>query len=134
MNEDMTTGTTKPEAAKGPQGPVLPEGPQEAVQRMIKITEQLNQILDREAMALATQDTIMFSALQEEKHKISQEYKMAADEFTARVQSFRGVNKALLERMDKIQEELHSKAEASQRIMRSIIDGFKQRTVVQQTE
>ena len=59
---------------------------------------------------------------------------MAADEFTERVQSFRGVNVALLERMDKIQEELHSKAEASQRIMKSIIEGFKQRTVVQQAE
>lgn len=129
MNQD------KPDTNKqSQQAPVLPAGPQDAVQRMIRITEQLNQILDKEAMALATQDTIMFSALQEDKHKISQEYKLAADEFTQRVQTFRVVDKGLLLRMDQIQEELHRKAEASQKIMQGIIDGFKQRTIVQQTE
>lgn len=110
---------------------LLPADPFLAVKEMVDITAMLNDLLDREAMALATSDTIMFSALQDEKNMVSKKYEKAANEFTARVESFRGVEKSILDEMEKKQDELQQKAQASQKIMQSIIDRFKERTIIQ---
>lgn len=110
---------------------LLPADPFLAVKKMVDITAMLNELLDKEAMALATSDTIMFSALQDEKNAASKTYEQAANEFTARVQSFRGVEATLLDEMERKQDELQQKAKASQKIMQNIIDRFKERTTVQ---
>lgn len=114
--------------------PVLPADPEQAVKKMIDITKKLNAILDREAMSLATKDAVMFSSLQDDKAKVSQQYQAIADEFSARVNQFRIVDQELLNELERLQSDLKTKATSSQNIMQGLVDRFKDRLIVEDAD
>lgn len=88
---------------------ILPPDAIGAVNYMIRLIDQLIAVMDREAMAMTTRDTIAFAAAQDEKQRLTEIYTQASAEFGARLQEFRGVDAKIVDRLVARQEQLKSK-------------------------
>lgn len=84
----------------------LPADPVQALRHLDGIVTRLLSIMEREAMALARQDALSFTAAQEEKAILSDSYRQCAEEFKARLFEFRDVDRVMLDRLDAKQREL----------------------------
>ena len=96
---------------------VLPQNPAEAVKFITKLAQQLIDIMEQEGRALMVQDGVSFTAAQEDKHRLADKYQAASKEFQQRIMDFRGVDKALLDRLDGIQRELKAKTLENSAVM-----------------
>lgn len=85
---------------------LLSDKPETAMQELIKITRRLVNLAGRETQALATNDLMSFAIMQDEKAQLAERYIEMSREFRARVEEFRGVDAALLDRLDALQKEL----------------------------
>lgn len=97
--------------------PVLPQDPTTAVKQITKLIEQFIDLMDREAMAMAKRDAISFAALQDDKNRLSDTYEKASAEFGERLPQFRSVDGALIDRLNKLQEDLKIKVLDSTKTM-----------------
>lgn len=97
----MTNATTETPSVK-----LLSDTPEAAMQDLIKITRKLVNLAGREAQALATNDLMSFAIMQDEKNVLAERYVEMSREFRARMEEFRGIDPALLDRLEQIQKDL----------------------------
>ena len=100
--------------------PLLPTDSRQALLELIKITQKLVEMADREAQALAQDDMLSFAILQDEKSFITERYIRLCEEFHERVQEFRGVDDTMLNRLDSLQKSLGDKSRANNEIVHEI--------------
>ena len=88
---------------------ILPHQPIEAVKVVIKVTERLLDLSERETQALVHNDAIRLDIIQDEKEILAGHYATAAQEFRARLNEFRRLDRNLLGKLESIQNELGEK-------------------------
>jgi hypothetical protein len=88
----------------------LPAAPVAAIQHLIRISQSLLTIAEKETQALLTNDMLAFSIMQYEKEKLAGSYTQASEAFRARIEEFRNIDRALLNRLEQLQKDLAIKA------------------------
>lgn len=101
------TQSSKTEAPK----PYLPSSAKEAVFRMIEISKKLITVCERESQALLQQDVATLSIVEDEKEILADKYMKASEEFRARLEDFRSVDAALLNKLEDLQGVLAQQAQ-----------------------
>lgn len=99
------TGTIAPPAA----APRLPREKSQAINTMIRITQNLLALAEREAQALAMSDMLAFAILQDEKTLVVEQYTALSGEFRTNIEFYRGADKVLLDRLESLQGALAEK-------------------------
>lgn len=89
---------------------VLPAERTQALSHLTRLTQNLSMLADRESQALAQDDMTTFSILQDEKEMLTERYAQASREFLTRLEEFRGIDPALLYRLETLQKELGEKS------------------------
>ena len=107
---------------------VLPTDAGQALKVMIQISERLLDITDRETQALVRNDAVAFSILQNEKEAQSGKYAKASEEFRSRLEEFRNVDKTLLNRLEKLQNDLGEKTKSNREIITHIFTEPKRKS------
>lgn len=107
---------------------ILPTDRPQALQTLIKATQSLIDLADREAQALAQNDMMSFNILQEEKTFLAKRYEKLSGEFRERLEEFRGMDRAQIERLEKLQTVLGQKTEANNLVVLSIYNTAQQKT------
>lgn len=115
------TKTKEPRESK----PLLPDNTHKAIEMMARLTEGLLEMAERETQALVQNDMFTFAILQNEKFAATEDYARAAGEFRARLESFRGTDKALLEHLETLQARLGEKMKSNNKI----VAGLKNKAV-----
>ena len=111
-----------------PQNKVLPQDPSMAINTLIRITRNLSNLADREAQALAQDDMLTFSILQDEKGLTAENYVNACSDFQSNVNAYRGCDKNMLARLDALQKELGEKTQNNNNTVEQLYDRSKNRT------
>lgn len=101
---------------------VLASEKTQAVQQLIKLTRNLADLAERESQALAQNDMVSFAILQDEKALIAEHYAAAAQEFRSRLSEFRGMNPALLDRLEALQHRLGEAAKSNNEAVKRMHD------------
>lgn len=107
---------------------VLAREKTQAVQQLIKLTRNLADLAERETQALAQNDMMSFAILQDEKALIAEHYAAASNEFRARLPEFRGMNPALLDRLETLQVRLGDAARQNNDTVKRLYDQSKENT------
>lgn len=107
---------------------VLANEKTQAVQQLIKITQKLTDIAEGETQALAQNDMLSFAILQDEKTLVAEHYTAASNEFRKRLPEFRGMNPALLDRLEKLQHRLGEAAKLNNDTVQRIYQQSKKNT------
>ena len=89
----------------------LPANATAAIQRLIQVSQKLVDLSERETQALLQRDMLTFAILQDEKESIANQYTQASEEFRARLEDFRNVEKPLLNRLELLQKNLAEKTQ-----------------------
>ena len=87
----------------------LPADPAKAVQHVTKLAQKLIAIMEQENTALAMNDSVSFTAAQDEKKRLTDAYQACSVQFGDRLMDFRVVDKTLLDKLDATQQELKKK-------------------------
>lgn len=96
---------------------LLPRDPVQAIQKMIKISQRLLDMAERETQALLQDDVLSFGVVQDEKDIIVSQYAAMSREFRERLNDFRRVDQSLLQKLEKVQNQLGDKARANNNIV-----------------
>lgn len=107
---------------------ILPEEKTQAVQHLIKLTNNLVQLGEREAQALAQNDMLAFAVIQDEKIIMAEHYAAASTEFRARLPEFRGLNAEVINRLSNTQTELGDITEQNNKAVEGVYERTKERT------
>ena len=107
---------------------ILPRERVMAINVLLKSTQNLIDIAEREAQFLAQNDMMNFYILQDEKAHITNRYEKLSSEFRERIVEFRGVDRSILERLEKTQIMLGEKTAENNVIVASMHDRAKQKT------
>ncbi|HQX26920.1 MAG TPA: hypothetical protein PKX38_03175 [Alphaproteobacteria bacterium] len=91
----------------------LPANATAAIQRLIQVSQKLVDLSERETQALLQRDMLTFAILQDEKESIANQYTQASEEFRARLEDFRNVEKPLLNRLELLQKNLAEKTQGN---------------------
>lgn len=91
----------------------LPANATAAIQRLIQVSQKLVDLSERETQALLQRDMLTFAILQDEKESIASQYTRASEEFRARLEDFRNVEKPLLNRLETLQKNLAEKTQGN---------------------
>ena len=121
---DNNSSAIAADAAAG----VLAREKTQAVQQLIKLTRNLADLAERESQALAQNDMVSFAILQDEKALIAEHYAAASNEFRARLPEFRGMNPALLDRLESLQVRLGEAARQNNDAVKRMYDQSKENT------
>ena len=98
----------------------LPASPVAAVQHLIRISQSLLTIAEKETQALLTNDMLAFSIMQYEKEKLAGTYTGASEAFRSRIEEFRNIDRALLGKLENLQKELAMKANDNNALVEQI--------------
>jgi hypothetical protein len=85
---------------------ILSKEPRQAIEEMIKITEELVARMEIETSAVATNDGTTFTMNEMNKEHVADLYTQAAHEFHARIDEFKTVDKTLIAKLEKAQKSL----------------------------
>lgn len=107
---------------------ILPEDATQAINTLIRLTKSLCLMADREASAIAHDDMMALAILQDEKTKLAEQYMRACEEFRNRIEEFRGVDAALIGRLEKLQKELGERAHSNNESAGQLYNNAKART------
>ncbi len=99
---------------------ILDQDPTQAVAQIIDTVETLIALMDEESRAMTMKDAVGFTAAQEQKNRLSVQYEAMAEEFKARLMEFRGIDRALLDRLDGLQRDLVEKTQGNMKLMESL--------------
>lgn len=89
---------------------ILDRDPRRAVEEMIKITQELESRIEIETGAAASNDGTTFITNEQNKEYLANMYEQAAAEFRARLEEFRSVDRALLDKLQTAQDSLGQSA------------------------
>jgi len=90
---------------------VLDSDPRQAVEEMIKITEELEARIEIESNAVASNDGTTFTTNEMNKEYVAELYERAANEFRTRLNEFKQVDDALLDKLQAAQDSLKHSTE-----------------------
>jgi len=107
---------------------ILPTERVQALNTLIKATQSLINLADREAQALAQNDMVGFHIMQDEKQYLTQRYERLSVEFRARIEEFRGSDRGLLDRLEKLQILLGERTKNNSDVVVNIRDRAQQKT------
>ncbi|NCO03086.1 MAG: hypothetical protein GW903_02710 [Alphaproteobacteria bacterium] len=99
---------------------ILADDPRQAVQDMLRITEELVARLEIETNALATNDGTTFTMNEMDKEHVAEVYHQAADEFHKRLPEFKRVEKALIDKLNAANASLKSSTKSNLRVLEKI--------------
>ncbi len=92
---------------------ILPPNATAAVQDLIKMSKILLDLSEKETQTLLQNDMMGFAFIQDQKDRVVARYTKASEEFRSRIREFRTVNKALLDKLEELQNMLGEKSEAN---------------------
>lgn len=98
----------------------LPASPVAAVQHLIRISQSLLTVAEKETQALLTNDMLAFSIMQYEKEKLAGTYTKASEAFRERIEEFRNIDRTLLGKLEQLQKELAIKANDNNALVEQI--------------
>ena len=107
---------------------VLPEDQSMALNMLIRLTQNLSSLADREAQALAMNDMLTFTILQDEKAIVTQQYMKASEEFRSNINVYRGAEPGLLNRLERLQIDLGEKTKNNNDVVNTIYNRAQTRT------
>ncbi|HOO82285.1 MAG TPA: hypothetical protein PK513_07265 [Alphaproteobacteria bacterium] len=107
---------------------VLPQEPSMALNMLIRLTNNLSVLADREAQALAQNDMVTFAILQDEKILVTEQYVAASEEFRSKLNTYRGADSSLLDRLERLQRDLGEKTKGNNEVVRQIYGRAQNRT------
>lgn len=85
---------------------LLSREPRQAVEEMIKLTEDLIAHIEMETSAVASNDGTTFTMNEMNKEAVADKYEKAAAEFHVRIEEFRQVDKNLIGKLQSVQSSL----------------------------
>ncbi len=109
-------------------GMVLPRERTQALQHLIKLTKNLANLAERESKALTQNDMLSFAILQDEKVLIAERYAKASEEFRNRLPEFRGIDGALLNRLQGLQEQLGEVSRQNNEVVKRLYERSRENT------
>ena len=124
----MNTHAQNNDVKAGPPAPALPQDKTQALHALMKATQDLITMAEKEAQVLAQNDMLGFAILQDEKNVFVERYSQLSSEFRARMNSFRGVDKALLGKLETLQDSLSEKSKANNDLVFKIYERAKAKT------
>ena len=109
---------------------ILPEDPNEAMQKMIDLTQECVSILESEDEKITRNDAVEFVVNEQNKVKTFDYYEEAAKELSTRIEGMQGkVNPVLITDLERLQLTLKEKATANNdRLAR--IEGVKDASAI----
>lgn len=99
-----------------------------ALKAIIKTTENLIDISEREAQHIAKNDMVSFAILQDEKNVQTERYVRLSREFRGRLNDFRKADIGLLDRLEKLQGTLGENTAHNNRIINQVQKKAKKNT------
>lgn len=115
---------------KLPPAAALPGSPVAALQALIRLSQSLLTLAEKETQALLLNDMLAFALLQHEKEKLAGDYAKASEEFRSRLEEFRNADRMLLGRLERLQKEMAEKASGNN----MLIDQMYQRAQIKARE
>lgn len=106
----------------------LPANATAAIQKLIQVSQKLVELSERETQALLQRDMAAFAILQDEKEAIANQYTKASEEFRARLDDFRSVEKGLLNRLETLQKNLAEKTQGNNIMVQQMRQRSEQNT------
>lgn len=89
---------------------ILPENVNDALHRMIELTQEMRHLVDMESAAMIAKDADMLKTAVARKDDLAATYEKAAQEFHARLEEFRGADPAQLEELVNLQGDIKAVA------------------------
>lgn len=94
---------------------ILPADPTAAVQKLIDLSKHLKIVMEEEARAITLKNEVAMLDAETLKEKLLPQYQQAAQEFSARVEEFRGVvSQSALDELQSLQDALGAVARENQ--------------------
>jgi len=129
MNKHSHTQNIEQKAGAAPAAvPFLPQDKSKALNLLIRLTQNLSNLADREAMALAQNDMLTFSILQDEKNLVAEQYMGASEELRLNLSMYRGADPALLDRLQNLQNDLGTKTKDNNETVHRIYNNAQAKT------
>lgn len=100
---------------------LLSSDPRQAVEEMIKITEEMTARIEIESHAVSINDGTTFTTNEMNKEQVAEMYQNAANEFHQRINEFRQVDKSLIGRLEAAQQSLGQSTKNNLKILEKII-------------
>ena len=100
---------------------LLSKDPRQAVEEMIKITEELTARIEIESHSVAINDGTTFTMNEMNKESVADMYQQAANEFHARLNDFRQVDKGLIQKLEQAQQSLAQSTKNNLKMLEKII-------------
>lgn len=86
---------------------ILPADKTQALNLLIRITQNMIHLAEKESQTLVQNDLLSFAIMQDEKALMAEHYVRVSEEFRTKINSYRGADKALLNRLEAAQKQLH---------------------------
>ena len=109
-------------------GAVLPAEKSQAISALVKITQALLDLAEKETQALAQNDMLTFAILQDEKAAVTERYAKLSEGFRSRVNEFRDADKNQLNRLENLQKLLAEKTHANNKVVERLYERARTQT------
>jgi seryl-tRNA synthetase len=101
---------------------ILSNDPRQAVEEMLKITEEVIARIEIETSAVATNDGTTFTMNEANKEYVADIYENAANEFHKRIHEFDRVDKGLIGKLDAAQKSLGQTTKNNLKLLKKLQD------------
>lgn len=101
---------------------ILPAEKSQAIQMLVRVTQNLISLAEREAQSLTQNDLVTFAILQDEKAIVAEHYTRVSEEFRSKLNLYRGADKNLLNRLEKLQNDLAEKTRDNNTIVSAMYE------------
>lgn len=106
---------------------ILSKEPRQAVEEMLKITEELVARIEIETSAVATNDGTAFTMNEMNKEHVADLYTKAATEFHGRLDDFQQVDKTLIAKLEAAQQSLGQTTKSNLKLLNKLQDQEQQK-------
>ncbi len=96
---------------------ILSSSPNAAVRQMMSCTRALIDFADKEMRALVQNNMMELFVLQREKDHLAQKYTTSSAEFRARIEEFKKADRALLNQLEKLQDDLNDRTTENNKLI-----------------
>ena len=93
---------------------ILPADPKEAVSTLMRLTRGMLIMMREEARSISIRNEVAMLDVEALKERLLPEYQQAAQEFSQRIEEFRGIDSSLLDELQALQDELGAIARENQ--------------------
>jgi|GEM_PF-2800978 hypothetical protein len=93
---------------------ILPADPKEAMATLMRLTRGMLIMMREEARSISIRNEVAMLDAEALKERLLPEYQQAAQEFSQRIEEFRGMDPSLLDELQALQDELGAIARENQ--------------------